>query len=100
MGDVPTDMSEANDETELEPLVQPRLIRLLKERRRLIDKGVREDFWENLEQNAISRRRPDTVAEKAVQNLFHRVQGAGGQTAKKEAVKVLNKANEGPLNKL
>lgn len=93
-------MSGVDEGAELEPLVQPRLIRFLKDRPRLVDKGVRRELLEQLENQAIQRRRPDTAAEKAVQSFFNRFNEAGGQVARERAKKRMRKANEGPLKGL
>lgn len=60
----------SGNDSELEPLVQPRLIRLLKNRPRLVDFGVREELLEELEQQVILRRTPDNVAESMISQII------------------------------
>lgn len=90
-------MSGTPDEAELEPLIQPRLVRFLKNRPRAIDRGLRREFLEELETQMVIRRRPDTAAEKAVDAVFDRFREAGTSTAKRRARERLKKANKGPL---
>lgn len=53
-----------HDLAEDEPLIQPHLVELLKERPRLIDKGMREKMLDNLARNMAERRTPAVVAER------------------------------------
>lgn len=93
-------MAGTNSETPAQPLVEPRLVRFLKDRPRLVDRGLREEFLEQLEYNIRERRKPDTMAERSVQEFFKRFEEAGGSVAKDRTKKALDKANKGPLNKL
>lgn len=93
-------MEDSVDENELKPLFEPRLIRLLKDRPRLVDRGFREEFLEQLEENVRERRKPDTVAEEMAKNLMRRFEDAGGSVVKNRARSALETANEGPLEKL
>lgn len=89
-----------DDETPAQPLLEPRLVRFLKNRPRLVNRGFREEFLEHLEQNVRLRRTPDAMAERSVQEFIKRFEEAGGSVAKNRTKQALDKANKGPLNKL
>lgn len=93
-------MVETDSAGEKEPLLQPRLIRFLKNRPRLIDKGMRKEFLEELEQEVVERRKPDTIAEKMARSAMGRVNNATGKVARRKARDAVNRANNGPLQKL
>lgn len=95
-----TDMKETGGSASEEPILQPRVIRFLKNRPRLIDRGFREEFLEQLESNVSERRKPDTLAEKTVRGVFRNLEEAGSGVAKNKAQGALNKANDGPLSRL
>lgn len=83
-----------------EPLAKARLIRLLKDRPRLINRGVREEFLEQLQKNVEERRVPDTFAERTVQTLLNRVVDSAQPVMKDRIKKKAESANEGPLQSL
>lgn len=83
-----------------QPIVQPRVVRFLRDRNRLVDKGVREDFLDQLESNMVERRKPDTLAEKTVRDLFRRFEDAGSGVAKERVRGRMEKANQNTLSKL
>lgn len=87
-------------EDAVKPLAEPRLVQFLKDRPRLVDRGLRQEFLEQLEQNIRQRRRPDTMAEKTVQQAFRTFEEAGGGVVRDRTRKALEKANEGPLERL
>lgn len=93
-------MAAGDGDSSAEPLLEPRLIRFLKDRPRLIDRGVREEILEELEKNVAERRTPDTMAEKAVQSAFDRAGETVAPVTKNRVKDKLEKANEGPLEKL
>ena len=90
-------MAGTDPEVREQPLVQPRVIRFLKERPRLVDYGVRREFLEEVEKGVVERRRPDTAAERFVENIRNRIGNAGGTVAKERTKRVAERANEGPL---
>lgn len=90
-------MSGTSGEPELDPIVQPRLVRFLKDRQRLIDRGIRKELLEQLESQMVMRRRPDTAAEMLVDNMFERFREAGTEVSKKRVRDRLKDANKGPL---
>lgn len=81
-------------QAEEEPILQPRLIRFLKNRRKLVGGGIREEFWEEVERNVIERRRPDTAAERAVQNLMDWAAESTAPVARRRMRERLSQANE------
>jgi len=83
-----------------QPLVEPRLVQFLKDRPRLVDRGLRQEFLEQLEMNIRERRIPDSMAERGVQQVFRRFEEAGSGVAKEKTRKAMKKANEGPLRRL
>lgn len=93
-------MEGTDNEVVGEPLVEPRLVRFLKDRPRVVDKGVRREFLEQLEENIRERRRPDTAAERAVQKMFRTFEDAGTGVAKDRTKKAMDRANKGPLKRL
>lgn len=93
-------MPEADGAATDNPLLQPRLIRFLKNRDRLIDRGFREEFLEQLELNVVRRRTPDTVAEGVTKEGFKRLEEVGGDVAKGRVKNAVDRANKGPLKKL
>lgn len=93
-------MAGADAEVSQQPLVEPKLIKFLKNRPRLVDKGLREEFLNELEHNVASRRQPDTMAEKTVQNFLRRFEEAGGGVAKERVRVRMEQANETVLNNI
>lgn len=93
-------MAEPSGSPRDEPLVQPRLIRFLKERPRLIDRGAREEFWATVEENVVDRRKPDKAAERAVQKFFEEMGQNAGPVARNRVRDRLEDANESVLNRL
>lgn len=83
-----------------EPLVQPKLARFLKERRKLIGGDIREELWEQVENNIVERRRPDTAAERAVQKAFEEAAESVGPVARNRMMRRMERANEGFLKNL
>lgn len=55
-------MPHVDDEGELRPVLQPMVIRALKERNRVIDFGLREEMLEEMEIIISQRRTADTLA--------------------------------------
>lgn len=86
-------MVEPEDRELQEPLFEPRVIRLLKDRPRLVDKGVRKELLEELENQMRERRKPDTVAEKAVRSVFRQFDEVGETVAERRAKQRIRKVN-------
>jgi hypothetical protein len=85
---------------QLEPLIQPRVPRLLKERPKLVGGGIREEFWEGLEQTMKERRQPDKVAEKTVREAFNQTADAAAPPVRDRVRDRLDNANSGILENL
>lgn len=83
-----------------QPLIEPRMIRFLKQRPRLIDKGFRQEFLEEFERQARERRDPGRLAEKTVDKVFARVRESTDEPVKRRARDAVSKVNEGPLSRL
>lgn len=64
-------MPHADDEGELDPLVQPRVVRALKNRPRLVDMGFRKEVLEQMEDQIARRRTTDTLASRASHALVN-----------------------------
>lgn len=84
----------------IKPLAEPRLVQFLKNRPRLIDRGLRREFLQQLEMNIRERRKPDTMAEKTVKRMFEELEQAGGGVAKERTKRFMERANDGPLERL
>lgn len=87
-------MVEPDEQAAQEPLVQPRLVRFLKNRRKLIKGDVREEFLEELEKNIERRRMPDTAAERMVESLLNRSRETVAPVASDRAKKRASEINE------
>lgn len=57
--------------------MRPRIVRLLKNRPRLVDFGLRQEFLDELDQIATERRKPGRVAERTTENMLNRAAEAG-----------------------
>lgn len=93
-------MEGTESENKAKPLVEPRLVQFLKDRPRLVDRGLRKEFLEQLEQNIRVRRQPDSMAERTVQEMFRNLEEAGGGVVRDRTKNALEKANNGPLERL
>lgn len=85
---------------EVDPLIQPRAIRALKNRPRLISLGFREEVLEQMEETVKQRRHPDTVAEKAAQGLKERAEDATEPVVRGRLRNRVRQANERLLKNL
>jgi hypothetical protein len=86
-------MVEPEDRELQDPLFEPRVIRFLKDRPRLVDKGVRKRLLEELENQVRERRKPDTVAEKAVRSVVRSVEQVGENVGRRRAKERLRQVN-------
>lgn len=57
-------MVEPEDYSEVDPVLQPHLVRFLRERPKLIDVEMREKVLKGVEENIKDRRRPGYMAER------------------------------------
>lgn len=83
-----------------QPVVKPRLIRFLKNRRKFIGGDLRNELWEEVDRRVTDRRKPDTAAERVVQNLLEEVNDATFPVARRRIRDRLANANENTLNRL
>lgn len=86
-------MVEPEDRDLQDPLIEPRVIRFLKDRPRLVDKGWRKELLEELENQMRERRKPDTIAEKAVRSVFRNAEEVGENVTQRRAKDKLRKVN-------
>lgn len=93
-------MGTADGNAELEPIIRPRLVRFLKDRERLVDFGMREEFFDELERQLSHRRRPDVVAESATDTTLERMREATKPVARQRVKDRMEKANSGLLKNL
>lgn len=91
-------MPHTDESGELKPLVEPRVIQALEERPRLIDMGVREEMWSQLEANIRERRTANTVASRISHSLMNTVQGSAEPVVRDRLNKNLNRVNDSILN--
>lgn len=89
-------MAEPDESIRDQPLCQPRLVRFLRQRPRLVDFGLREQALANLEHNMCERRKPDKVAEHASKQL----QEAGEPVVRDTLREQLSQANERLFSRL
>lgn len=83
-----------------DPLLEPRVIKKLKERNRVVSFGVREQFLEQLEAVQREKRKPGNVAEEAVKRGFQRAEEAGAGVAKETTKKMLQRGNNSVRNRI
>lgn len=93
-------MAEPGISGEEQPVVQPRVIRLLRKRPKLVAENMRNDILEQVEQNITERRRPDTAAERVVQRVLDEARHAGEQVFSGRVRDRMVEANEGALRRL
>lgn len=66
-----------------DPIIQPRVIRRLKDRRRVVDFGFREEFLDELDNVLCEMRRPDRIAERSVKSIGQRTQRASARVVQR-----------------
>jgi len=93
-------MAETDSSGEVDPLLQPRVIRLLRRRPKLFAEDARNEFWEEIENNVIERRKPDTVAERTVDRILNQAREATSPVMKGRARERVRKVNETTLSRL
>lgn len=93
-------MAQSDDTAELEPLLQPRLIRFMRDRPRLIDRGIRKEALDDLETIVAERRTTDSVANTVGRQVSSTLQDVTGRLARTETKKQLDKANQKQLKRL
>lgn len=93
-------MPEPDNPARDKPVVQPRLVRFLKNRPKLVGGGLREELWEEMEQALTERRTPDKVAERGTKKAIQEAAGVADPVARRRIADAMESANEGPLEKL
>lgn len=85
---------------ELEPLLQPRVIRMLKNRDRVVNLGLREEILEEMEQVISRRRTTDTIAHRVSTTMADMLRDSGEPVVRNRMENRLEQMNRGPLNRL
>lgn len=93
-------MASPDENSEAQPIMQPRLIRTLKNRNRIIDFGWREEVLDQAEDVIEQRRHPDTVAERMVQHVKQTAEGAGEPVIRNRMKNRVNQVNDTVLDNL
>lgn len=93
-------MVHTDDGDELEPLLQPRVIRMLKNRDRLINLGVREEILEEMEETIARRRTTDTIAHRVSTTMADVLRNSGEPVVRNRMESRLERMNSGVLNRL
>lgn len=93
-------MAEPDSQPADEPLAKARLVRLLRDRPRLIDRGVRKDFLDQLKDNIEDRRKPSNVAEKSAREVLNRSAESAQPVLRDRVKDKMESANEGLLSSL
>lgn len=93
-------MPHEGDGGELNPLLEPHLIQLLKRRPRLIDDGLRKETLDELETVIRERRTADTVASRVAHEVTQAGSGVAESVAESRFRQRLDKANESILNNI
>lgn len=83
-----------------DPLIQPRLVRMLKDRPRLIDFGVRQEILDELDVRICRRRSPDEVANRLSEQVSNEVQNATRPVMKNRVKNQVDKLNKNQLRRL
>lgn len=77
-----------------QPLLQPRIIRLLKDRPRLISFGLREDVLDELDAKMCQRRSPQSLADKLSDVLVNEASDSMRPAIRRRAEQRVSKMNE------
>lgn len=83
-----------------EPLIQPRLIRMLKDRPRLIDFGLREEVLAELDNQICERRNPQTVAERISDRVSSEVSNTTRPVVRRRVQERMERMNRERLQNL
>lgn len=88
------------DEGEADPLLKPRLIRLARDRRRLIDLGVRKDVLDQVEKRVCERRCAENVGDRLTRETLGSVVDLSQPVVRDKAISGLSRANRSALKRL
>jgi len=87
-------------EGEADPLLKPRLVRLARDRRRLIDLGVRKDVLDQVEGRICERRCAENVGDKLTRETLSSVVDLSQPVVRDKAISGIDKLNRSALEKL
>lgn len=93
-------MAESEPGEGVNPVLQPRLVRLLKRRPKLIEIDAREEVLDELETNIAARRDPDVVAERFSRATIESVKDSFEPVVSDRARKGMKRLNDGALERL
>lgn len=93
-------MGSPDEAAEQSPLMEPRVVRLLKERTRIVDFGMRREVLEEMEVIIQERRKPNRVAKRATDNILSRAQEATRRPLSDRVEKRVDEINESILDGL
>lgn len=85
---------------EKEPLIEPRVIRAMRKRPRLVDDGFREELLRNIENNVENRRKPQNFASGAAMQAAEVLADSVAPVAEDIVGGIGSKANETVLSRL
>lgn len=83
-----------------DPILQPRVVRLLRKRPKLVDITAREEVLESLERNIAARRDPDVVADRFSRRTLESLMESTEPVVKERVQKRIESANDGLLSRL
>lgn len=90
----------SSDSSREDPLFQPKIIKRLQGRERVVDMGLREEMLQALEHELTERRRPDNVSDRATREVAERARNSTEPVIKNRLRKRMEDANEGILSRL
>lgn len=93
-------MPEPDEVEQFEPVIQPRLVRLLKKRPRLIEDDFRKELLDELDKELCRRRAPDRLSDEAVRGMFNRAADSTAPPVRRRVRSRLEQANNGILENL
>lgn len=90
----------ANNEMRDNPLIQPKLVRMLKQRSRLIDLGIREEVLDQLDNRMCQRRSPRHIAERLSDTVVNEASDATRPVMRDRVEKKVDEINNKMLSDL
>lgn len=82
------------------PLIQPRFVRILKDRPRLIDFGLRKEVLEELDHQLCARRSPQEIANRISDRVTDEITNTTRPVMRRRAEKKIKELNKDTLRKL
>lgn len=93
-------MPHTDGEEELEPLLQPRVIRMLKNRNKIISLGLREEILDEMEDTIARRRTTDTIAHRVSTTMADVLRDSSEPIVRDRMRNRLSEMNSGALERL